>query len=374
MKELADKRRQLGYQQDGTSQFHPNEAQRAYDAYDIGVAYHGETHSRDTIEYEGEYYTMEELDRMYYALKNQKEILEQQKEKAWRNARDEIHKQVYLETLNAGLAIFGIVSIILTPLVLVDIIVIVGKMFTEDGYAKDWHNWVALGLDIFALVPFVGAVFKPVSVAGKVSHVAVSETIVRDVVGDVTGDMVALASKERKIASGYVSNAAKAEQRGYNLQEAAINANKAEQYAKGEKLANQASNSWGKAGNLEEKAVHHTANAEFAEMRINAQSYATANDILSNGLSTVVPTAEGFVGTLPVVSLGGYINDLSLYIKDFSQLSGGARATVGVNLGIQTIGHAGNVKTMNDSLFTLTSGPSYTVQQNGDDFVLVVRN
>ena len=376
MKELSEKRKQLAYQQGQTSQYHPDDAQRAYDAYDVGVEYHGETHSRDTIEYEGEYYTMDELDKMYNALKYQKDILEKQKKEAWNKALDDIHKQVYMETLEAGLAIFSIVSIILTPLVLVDIIVIVGKMFTVEGYAKDWHNWMALGLDIFALVPFVGAAFKAGGVAGKVSHVAVSETIVKDVVGDVSGDLLAAANKERAIAGNLTSQAAKAEQRGNKLWDAGMAAKDAGKSAKGDRLMNQASDSWGKANKLSGDAMTHQGSALGKEAAADAamKNNQVANQILSDGVSTVVPSAEGFVGTLPVVSLGGYVNDLALYIKNFSQLSGVAKATAGGNLLVQTAGHYGNAKTLKDNLFTLTSGPSYDVQQSGDDFVLVRKN
>ena len=284
--EINEKMKQLDWQQGKKSQFTSDRVtQRSYDAFDIGEQLHGETHSRDTIEYNGEYYTREELDQMYWAMKgrlgSKKKALEAKKEKAWRQAQEDIRKQMYVETVNAGVAIFGIVAIILAPLAIVDIIVIIGKMATiEDERNAD--NWIALGLDIFGLIPFVGAAFKLGGVVGKVSHVAVSETI--------------------------ASNLA----------------------AKGEKA-------------------------------------------IANAISAAAP-AGGFVSGLPVVSLGGFVNDLNLFLKNLSYLKLSQKLTVVGNIGIQAVGQYGTFKGAYDSISTLASGPSYTAKSNGDDFVIVVKN
>ncbi len=414
MRELEAKRQQLGFQQTGKSQFNPNEAQRAYDAYDIGVELHGETHSRDTIEYEGEYYTMDELNQMYDALSHQKLVMEQQKEKAWRKARDEIRKQVYMETLDAGLAIFGIVSIVLTPLVLVDVIVIIGKMFTVDGYAKDLHNWAALGLDVFALVPFVGAVFKfgktaKISKAvSEVTHAPVAETIAADVskqghrvLTTTVHDFDAAAKAEkasaefnqaRKVADDVINplaekeateRAAASKLKG---QAEELTAKHYTDVKEGNAFRNGGEKNDIRAGDLHTESLQHEANAEAARVaKEAAQKEAVTkmspyeNALLEAnqevlGITAIGADATEVVKTLPIISLGGYINELSLYVKNFSNMSGAARATAAGNLAIQGVGRGGNVKTFNDSVGTLTSGPSYTVQQSGDDFVLVVRN
>ena len=413
MRELSAKRQQLGFQQDGESQFNPNEAKRAHDAYDIGVELHGQTHSRDTIEYEGEYYTMDELDKMYNALKIQKNILEQQKEKAWRQARDDIRKQVYLETLDAGLAIFGIVSIVLTPLVLVDVVVIVGKMFTVDNYAKDWHNWASLGLDIFALVPFVGAAFKFGKTANAskaisgVSHTPVAESIAVDVskqgkavLTTSVNDFNATA-KVGKATTEYgkvLDDAVKPFAEKEATERAAAQSSKiqaeeitAKHYS--DIPAGNAFRNGGKGNDLAEAArkhsdsLQHEVNAEKARIakenalkEVQPKLVPKENALLDANMEllgitpTISADAAEVVKTLPVISLGGYINDISLFIKNISNMSGAARATVAGNLSVQAAGRAGNVKTFNDSMGTLTTGPSYTVQQSGDDFVVVVRN
>lgn len=415
MRELQEKRKQLAYQQEGTSQFNPDEAKRAYDAYDYGVEYHGETHSRDTIEYEGEYYTMDELDRMYNALKYQKDILEQQREKAWRKARDDIRKQVYLETLDAGLAIFGIVSIVFTPLVLVDVIVVVGKMFTVKGYKEDWRNWAALGLDLFALVPFVGAVFK---VGGRVTHVAVAETIFNDVTKEGKGVFNAGLTKAQRastteaqvagielgqtknlvtsMAEKEVAETASAEKlttranelnaKGYEMQDMGIAYNKAGNYEAGDALLEASGKFWEENAKAWDQIVVHETNAEAAkaareaaQLKIPGQEQALfkANQEALGVTPNYNAGAGEVAKTLPIVSLGGYINDLTLYIKNFANMSGGGRAAVGGNLGIQTTGRVGNVITFDNSVSTLSdssSSSSYSVQTNGDDFVLVLRN
>lgn len=284
--EINEKQKQLDWQLGKKSQFTSERVtQRSYDAYDIGVERHGVTHEREKIEYNGEYYTRDELDKMFWAMKgrigSKKRALEAKKEQAWRKAQEDIRKQAYIETVNAGVAIFGIVAIVLAPLALVDIIVIVGKIATMEE-ERNWRNYLALGLDIFGLVPFIGAALKLGGVLGKVSHVAVSETIA----------------------------------------------------------------------------------ADFAARGKNA---------VANAISAATPSG-GFVSSLPVVSLGGYVNDLNLYIKHLSSLSGKTRAAVIGNLGIQTIGQYGTIKGAIDNFSALASGPSYTVQSNGDDFVIVVKN
>ena len=387
LNEIQAKMRQLDYQQDNTSAYawrDEDKIQRAQNAYDIGQDLHdgeysNEFHSRDTIEYNGEYYTKEELADMYVKMKRHMEItkknLEDKKEQAWRKARDDIHKQVYIETVNAGVAIFGIVAIVFAPLAIVDIIVVVGKMATMEE-ERSWSNVLALGLDIFALVPFVGAAFKLGGIAGKLSHVAVSETIMKDIAGDISSDLMAAANKERKIANSFYTKAAKADQQGYKLQDAAIRANKAERYSRGTKLQNKASNSWKKAGNHAEDGLHHQAEAEFQDMLVDMnvrESSKTASQLIENA-PTMFGSKGEVIDTLPVISLGGYLNDINLYIKQFSNMSKGARAQAAGNIIVQTVGHGGNVKSLYDNMSTLANGKAYTVQSNGDDFIVVVKN
>lgn len=292
--EIAEKKRQLQAQQGIDGYSTPDSINsREYKAYDVGVEMHGETHKDDTIEYNGEYYTYEELSEMYTGMLNtmrfQKQSLIAQKDKAWKQAKEDIRKQVFMETQNAVLSIFAIVSIVLTPLVLVDIIVIVGKLATSEEKFS-WRTALALGLDIFALVPFVGAVLKAGGIMGKVSHVAVADNIAND----LTRQGIKVVSKETNLLTGSTPN-------------------------------------------------------------------------IGGGAGEVIQT-------LPVISLKGYLSDISLYIKHFSNMSKEARATAAGNIGVQTIGHIGNIKGSYDAISNLTSDPAYTAKSNGDDFVIIVKN
>lgn len=426
--EINEKQKQLDWQQGKKSQFTSEwVTQRSYDAYDIGVERHGKTHEREEIEYNGEYYKKDDLDRMFWALKgrigSKKRALEAKKEQAWRKAQEDIRKQIYVETVNAGVAIFSIVAIVFAPLAIVDIIVIVGKMCTEEGYAKDWHNWVALGLDIFAVVPFVGAVFK----AGGVGA-SVTDAIVNDVTRQ--GNIVKTSSKispppERASGLGakldsslddvmYYSdkmkNAGELEVKetsmakklsadadwygelGYAAQDRAIVETKLGNQANSDKLLNQASEAWKKSGDLMGDAAHHEVLAEVAktekglaehdlaiaqtqlkEATKNYTYFLNMNQGLAGNMPGIGGGAREVIETLPVISLGGFVKDINLYIKNFSNMSGRARAAVGGNIAVQTIGHGGNIYGGLGNLSSLASGPSYTVQSNGDDFVIVAK-
>ena len=174
--------------------------------------------------------------------------------------------------------------------------------------------------------------------------------------------------------------------KGYEMQDMGIAYNKAGNYEAGDALLEASGKFWEENAKAWDQIVVHETNAEAAkaareaaQLKIPGQEQALfkANQEALGVTPNYNAGAGEVAKTLPIVSLGGYINDLTLYIKNFANMSGGGRAAVGGNLGIQTTGRVGNVITFDNSVSTLSdssSSSSYSVQTNGDDFVLVLRN
>lgn len=442
--EIVEKMKQLDYQQGKTSQFtRASVTKRAYDAYDIGVKLHGETHERETIEYNGEYRTMEELTGMYNMMKMRmkadKKGLESKKEKAWRQARDDIRKQINRETFEAGLAIMNIYAIVLAPLALVDILVISYKLaFTEQELDKS--TLLSIGLDVFSLVPFVGAVFKAgglasgiaklagktemadrfTKVGGEISHVSVADTIVNDVtaqgkamVHSTVGNALensankALTNVERysyhvrkatdklereSTALNKLSTDAKYwDKVGDSAHDLSMSESSLGHEANADKLYAQAEEAWNKGRMKYEESLVHEAEAEnarfikegaeanlklakedlhVAKNQLHAFNQAVTgnNPSIGGGFKETVEEVGG-----SLIPLKGFVSDLSLYVKNFSNMSKGARATVAANLAVQAGGQVGTGFGIAGAYNAFASDPVYTVQSLGD-FILIVRN
>ena len=432
IQELEEKRLQLGYQMSGESQFHPKDAERAYEAYDLGVDLHGETHRRDQIEYNGEYYTMDQLNKMYYALKSQRTKLEREKEQAIKNAWDDIIKQDRLEGIEFVVSIFNLVSIVIAPLALVDIIVIAAKMCSED-YKKNVGDAVSIALDIFALLPFFSPIkyfklFKLEKVgetSTKIGKTATGfgKTATDIVVNDITKqgkNVVTSATKsESEIAEGLVKNAdnlgldvtditkAAAEEKAERQLEAELSAKANQMSAKGDQMLETAKQ-LGKVSTMEEsdaflkaasdfgkkaddlitEGVEHGMKADTAELAKERLMYTMMDDHLfevNQLLAGNVPNIGGGAGellkTLPVVTLGEYSKEISLYLKNLTNMSKEGRSAAVKNLMNQGAQHAASAYGVGSNVYSLaTNGESddptkpYTMASNDDNFILVVKN
>ena len=402
--EIAEKRKQLDWQQGKKSQFTSDSVtQRYYDAYNLGVELHGAYHDSNEIEDNGEYYNKDQIDQMFWAMKgrlgSKKRALQAKKEQAWRKAQEDIRKQIYVETVNAGLQIFSIVAIVLTPLSIVSIIVGIGKMFTVEGYAKDWRNWVSLGLDLFALVPFVGAATKGTKGASAIvindlsgqgetvikgavkTEAQLSEGIIKNI------DNLGLAGTEidtlnKAITSETViGNRLKAQSEtllkdSSEAMDLASANYKAGNQAIGNIYEKASNNLYKQSIDFAEKANSHLAQAGMAESRLSVlltDNVLARNQLITGNMSSIGGGAREVIETLPVISLGGYVKDINLYIKNFSNMSWKGRAAAGGDIVVQTIGHGGNIYGGYGNLSSLATGPTYSVQSNGDDFVIVAK-
>lgn len=418
--EIQQKREQLYYQQGNKVSWTDDyrvvsRAQRAYDAYDINVEYHGETHSRDQIEYNGEYYTMDQLDELYNRLSAkmtlEKKNLQDKKKAAWSKATDEINKQVYKETFYAGVAIVNIVAIVFAPLVIIDLLVITYELaFTDKEF--DWSTALSIALDVFALVPFVGAVAKATTIGSKfakIGAVPVADTIVNDVTKQ--GKFVVGSMKEsEQIAKGMINNADNlglSELSSLNnkilAEEAAADLVKGEASkmtknfynaaGKGE-IVGQVENDLTKAANIAGQAAEITNKAEALKATRQATAVGQIDGHILEANMVIagnVPGIGGGIGEvvqgLPVISLRGYVSDIAMFTKNAKNMSTGAKLTVLGNLGVQTVGHYGSMKgaydnfgysdpeyTAHDVASLTTVGNRFTVQTNGDNFVLAIKN
>lgn len=300
LNELQAKMRMLDYQTGNTKAYawHSDKMDETYSAYTIAERRHQDEydfHSRDTIEYNGEYYTKEQLADMYVGMKQQMDLtikkMEADKSEERSKAIDDIHKQIRVENLHTAMKIVNILAIVFAPLALVDILVISYELVCTDK-KFDFSTFVSIALDLFALVPFVGAIF---SLGGRAGN----------------------------IARGSISN------------------------------------------------------------------------MVSDGSKAMVQGAESIKGVLPFVSLGGYLQDVNMFIKNLSSLDKATRAVAAANITVQTMGHVGAIKgavdatafndveysdeahgrfqNINNTQIVRTYEP-YTSNQLGEDFVLVVKN
>jgi len=263
-----------------------------YSAYTIAQNRHKDEydfHSRDTIEYNGEYYTKSQLTEMYLGMKTKMETtitkMEADKAKERSKAIDDIHKQIYIENIHTAMKIINIVAIVFAPLALVDLLVISYELVCTDK-KFDFSTFVSIALDIFALVPFVGAVF---SLGGRAGNVA----------------------------RGSIST------------------------------------------------------------------------IVSDGSNAIIQGADSIKGVLPYVSLGGYLQDVNVFIKNVAALKGATRAVAVGNMVVQTAGQVGAIKgaydasQFNDVEYSeeehgkfknIKKYEPFTTNQLGEDFVLIVKN
>lgn len=447
--EISEKLKQLDWQQGKKSQFTPEHiTQRAFDAYKEGVELHGAYHTRDRIEYNGEYRNKDELLGMYNMMKMRmkadKKGLESKKEKAWRQARDDIRKQINKETFEAGLAIMNIYAIVLAPLALVDILVITYELaWTEKEF--DASTLLSLALDVFGLVPFIGAMAKGATGVGAIvvndlskqglkvaakgaddiggladgliknaDNFALDVSDIRKTTGELNtakADYTAASeqlksarmteSAELRSAEEFGQKAQRLNSYGYSYQERAIKHNAAGNEVKGAQYEKLASASWKGASEAMEEALTHEVNAEFASLSrkiaaedvVYAQNakrvlsktlYDQKRNLVKNNLLEAnqlltgsVPGLGGaseVIQSLPVISLGGYVKDLNLYLKNFSNMTGKARVSAAMDLANQTVGHVGTYIGGSEGYKSLTSDPAYTVQTLGEDFILIVKN
>lgn len=413
IQELEEKRLQLGYQISGKSQFHPKDAERAKEAYDLGVDLHGVTHRSDQIEYNGEYYTMDQLNKMYYGLKLQRTKLEREKEEAIKNAWDDIYKQDRREGIEFVVSIFNLVSIVIAPLALVDIFVIAAKMCSED-YKFKVGDAVSIALDVFAIVPFFGSAFK----LGRFGTTA-TDIIVSDISKQGKKLVTSAAKTEGNIAEGLVKNAdnlgldvtditkAAAEERAERQIEEEFYAKASQMSAKEDQILEtvkqlgkvstveesdaflKAASDFGKKSNdLLSEGIEHGMKADAAELAKEQKMFEMMDDHLFEAnqlLAGNVPSIGGGAGevlkSLPVVTLGEYAKEVSLTLKNLTNMSKVGRSDAVKNLMFQGSQHAANAYGVESNVKSLASnGESddptkpYTMASNDDNFILVVKN
>lgn len=441
LNEIKAKMRQLDYQ-DGTVNAYVwsdkliERMDEAQTKYERGARLHQgeyEYHARNTIEYNGEYYTKEELSKMYVGMKGHMDAtiagMEAKKKQELKEAKDDIHKQMYIETFEAGLTIMNVVAIVFAPLTLVNLLVTTYKLaFTEQKL--DGATLLSIGLDIFAVVPFVGAVAKAGGIgakfvyganrlthlgkdgaialaldaadnfaqgASKVTHASVAETIVNDLTKH--GKRVRSSMTNAEIGEELIKNAdnlglselsnmnskiAAEEATADLLKEAASKTTKNFYNAagKGDTISGavQVENNLDKAGQLNVKGLEHQATAESLKATRQVAAINSINGHLQEVNQVIAGAtpgigggfAEAFSG-LPIVSLKGYISDVKMFIKNAKNMSGTARAQVAVNLAIQTGGQVGTAVGIS-GLKDISDHPSYTAESLGDDFILIVHN
>ena len=449
--ELKAKMRQLDYQQGKTQDYawHTDDMDRARAAYTIGAKRHENEyvdgyHSRDTIEYNGEYYTRGELAEMYNGMKAKMNgtinKMNADKKAERSKAMDDIHKQIYKETLYAGLTIVNIVAIVFAPLALVDILVISYELAWTDK-KFDFSTFMAIALDLFALVPFIGAIAKAGGIGSKLLYAGkytgsrlknignpnakqiaqevateaadkftekvnkITMAVSDNIVNDLTQQGVRVATKGAagsvdNIADGLIKNA-----ENLGLSEISdINVKIATETAIGDALKGEASkitknyynaagkgntisyatqieNDLTKVGEITTKGEAHLATVD--SLKGTRQTVAVnmidghlqeVNQVLAGNVSSVGGGLGEVAGGLPVISLKGYYSDVKMFIQNASNMSKEARISVIENLTVQTMGHVGAVKGAYDSAKSLSSDPSYTAQELGEDFILIVKN
>ncbi len=98
----------------------------------------------------------------------------------------------------------------------------------------------------------------------------------------------------------------------------------------------------------------------------------TMSNIVSDGSSAIIQGADSVKSVLPFLSLGGYIQDVNMFIKSASMMETGAQVVGALNLGVQTMGHVGAIKGSVDASNVNQTDP-FTVEDLGEDFVLLYK-
>ena len=98
------------------------------------------------------------------------------------------------------------------------------------------------------------------------------------------------------------------------------------------------------------------------------------SEIISEGANASIQGADSVKAVLPYVSLGGYLSDVNVFIKNFSNLEKGTRSLAVCNMTVQTMGQIGSIKGAWDGINSFDSAEAYTAKQLGEDFILLSKN